>query len=267
MSRGHIAFTVDKQLRGVVGTKTRIALVLAFIVVSAFVVVLFDLESQDEHRVPQGWNRDDVSWHQPGTPATASEIARWQDARALLDSVPVRPRGERTGYDRSEFGPAWSDQVDVEFGRNGCDTRNDILIRDFHELTFRVGDEGCVVAEGEILDPFTLETIAFTRGVDTSAAVQVDHVVALSDAWQKGAQQLSYEERMNFANDPLNLQATAGWANQQKGDSDAASWLPPNKSYRCTYVSQQIEVKSTYSLWVTKAERDAMLDAFSTCLK
>jgi hypothetical protein len=95
--------------------------------------------------------------------------------------------------------------------------------------------------------------------------VQIDHVVALSDSWQKGAQQLSYEQRLQFANDTLNLQATDGPTNQQKGDGDAATWLPPNASYRCEYVARQISVKATYALWITPAELDAMAGILSNC--
>ncbi|MFD6062383.1 HNH endonuclease family protein [Rhodococcus wratislaviensis] len=91
------------------------------------------------------------------------------------------------------------------------------------------------------------------------------HVVALSDAWQKGAQQLSPEQRRDLANDPRNLQAVDGPTNSQKSDSDAASWLPPNKAYRCTYVSRQIDVKALYRLWVTQAEKDAMSQVLHSC--
>ncbi|WP_278313354.1 HNH endonuclease family protein [Lolliginicoccus levis] len=269
MKRADLAFAVDKKLRGVVSTKVRIAIVLLVIVgLGVLVVVTGSQEGSDDYTasIPEGFDRSDVTWHSPGTPATDAEIARWEAARAALEELRVRGRAPQTGYDREEFGPSWTDDVDVAFGGNGCDTRNDILIRDFLEVTFRPGEEGCVVGEGTILDPFTLETIEFVRGPETSGEVQVDHLVALSDAWQKGAQQLSERERRNFANDPRNLLAVAGWANQQKSDSDASGWLPPNRSYRCTYVSQQIEVKTIYQLWVTAAERDAMLDVFDTCL-
>ena len=102
-------------------------------------------------------------------------------------------------------------------------------------------------------------------GEDTSALVQIDHVVALSDAWQKGAAGWTAVKRIEFANDPRNLQAVSGAVNQQKSDGDAATWLPPNKSYRCTYVSRQIEVKKSYGLWVTPAERDAMSRVLASC--
>ena len=95
--------------------------------------------------------------------------------------------------------------------------------------------------------------------------MQIDHVVALSDAWQKGAQQLTEAQRLSFANDPLNLLAVDGPANQQKSDGDAATWLPPNKSYRCDYVARQISVKSSYGLWVTRAEHDAMARVLGDC--
>ena len=95
--------------------------------------------------------------------------------------------------------------------------------------------------------------------------MQIDHVVALSDSWQKGAQQWDTAKREAFANDPLNLLAADGPLNQQKGDGDTATWLPPNKAFRCAYVARQVGVKYTYGLWVTQAEQDAMVGVLSTC--
>ncbi len=118
---------------------------------------------------------------------------------------------------------------------------------------------------GILADPFTGESIDFERGEHTSAEVQIDHVVALSDAWQKGAQQLTEDERSTFANDPLNLLAVSGAANGQKGDGDAATWLPRNKEFRCAYVARQVSVKATYGLWVTQAEHDAIAGILATC--
>ena len=90
-------------------------------------------------------------------------------------------------------------------------------------------------------------------------------MVALSDSWQKGAQYLEVDRRLEIANDPLNLLAVDGEANQEKSDSDAASWLPSNKDYRCRYVARQIAVKSKYKLWITKAESDAIRRVLATC--
>ncbi|MBS7549324.1 HNH endonuclease [Dietzia sp. Marseille-Q0999] len=186
-------------------------------------------------------------------------------AKVALPQLEVKGRAPRTGYDRDLFGQAWTDDVSVEFGHNGCDTRNDILKRDLTDLTFRPGTRDCVVLTGVLEGPYTGERIEFTRGQDTSSEVQIDHVVALSDAWQKGAQQLTEEQRRDFANDPLNLMAVAGWANQQKGDGDTATWLPPRREFRCSYVSRQVLVKERYGLWVTAAERDAMDRILASC--
>jgi Protein of unknown function (DUF1524) len=170
-----------------------------------------------------------------------------------------------TGYSRAQFGPAWTDDVSVAGGHNGCDTRNDILRRDLTVVVLKPGTDGCVVATGVLHDPYTSATIRFTRGVTTSEAVQIDHVVALGDAWQTGAQQLSLTVRTNLANDPLELLAVSGPANDQKGDADAASWLPPNKGFRCSYVARQVAVKMRYRLWVTPAERAAIARVLATC--
>jgi hypothetical protein len=170
-----------------------------------------------------------------------------------------------TGYRRDQFGPAWTDDVTVALGHNGCDTRNDILRRDLANVALKPGTNGCVVASGVLHDPYTNTVIDFTRGAGTSDAVQIDHVVALGDAWQTGAQQLSLAERTNLANDPLDLFAVSGPVNEQKGDADAASWLPPNRAFRCTYVAEQVAVKMTYHLWVTPAEHDAIATVLTTC--
>ncbi|WP_235047119.1 HNH endonuclease family protein, partial [Arthrobacter nitrophenolicus] len=139
-----------------------------------------------------------------------------------------------------------------------------MLKRDLTAVSY-VNSVPCKVKSGMLDDPYTGRSISFLRGQATSSAVQIDHVVALSDAWQKGAQQLTTEQRTAFANDPLNLQATDGPTNQKKGDGDAATWLPPNKGFRCEYVARQISVKATYGLWVTQAEHDAMARILADC--
>ncbi|AVL99792.1 deoxyribonuclease [Gordonia iterans] len=194
-----------------------------------------------------------------------ADDARASRALGTLGTLPVKGRAPKTGYSRDLFGQRWSDDVDVELGHNGCDTRNDILRRDLTETITRAGTRDCVVTSGTLADPYTGKTIAFVRGERTSNDVQIDHVVALSDAWQKGAQQLTSAQRRDFANDPRNLQAVDGPANQQKGDGDAATWLPPNRGYRCTYVARQIEVKAAYRLWVTAAEKAAMERVLTAC--
>ena len=186
--------------------------------------------------------------------------ASTKTAVAVLETLAVKGRAPKTGYERSQFGPTWSD-VD----RNGCDTRNDILYRDLTSKTFKSGTQNCVVLTGILSDPYSGEKISFVRGVGSSTDVQIDHVVALSNAWQTGAFKLSYDNRLAFANDPMNLLAVKGRLNSQKGDGDAATWLPPRKDIRCAYVAQQIVVKAKYKLWVTPAEKAAMVDLLAKC--
>jgi hypothetical protein len=180
-------------------------------------------------------------------------------ARAALAQLPVKGRAPKTGYERTQFGAAWTD-----IDHNGCDQRNDILRRDLVGVVAVRGTRDCVIRSGILYDRYTGRTITFQRG-PRSAEVQIDHVVALSDAWQKGAQQLDPPQRTSLANDPLNLLAVDGPTNQSKGDSDAASWLPPNKVARCGYVARQIAVKQRYHLWVTEAERYAMDQVLASC--
>ncbi|MFE4468413.1 HNH endonuclease family protein [Leifsonia sp. NPDC056824] len=179
-------------------------------------------------------------------------------ARAALAQLPVKGRAPATGYDRvARFGEAW---LDVD--KNGCDTRDDILARDLAAVTRRTD---CAVLTGTLNDPYTGRSIAFTRGVQTSALVQIDHVVALLDAWETGAQGLSQETRVQLANDPLALLAVDGATNQAKGAGDAATWLPPNRGFRCEYAARQVSVKAKYGLWVTAAEGTALKGILAGC--
>jgi len=174
-------------------------------------------------------------------------------AQAALETLAVKGRAPKTGYARSEFGSGWATV-------NGCDTRAIILHRD---LQNPVIDEKCTVISGILYDSYTGKVITYSR--DDGSAIQIDHVIALSNAWQTGAQQLTREDRIKLANDPLELIAVDGPANQEKGDGDAATWLPSNKVFRCEYAARQIAVKQKYSLWVTSAEKEAMLQILGTC--
>ena len=178
-------------------------------------------------------------------------------ALSALASVVIKGRAPKTGYERDLFATDW----DYSFG---CDTRNKILRRDFSEFVLRSGSS-CIIETGVLQDPYTGEAISFQRGVGTSNAVQIDHVVSLSDAWQKGAQQLTGDQRYALYNDPLNLLAVSGPANSQKSDSDAASWLPANKGFRCAFVARQVAVKLSYNLWMTQAEFDTIANILSEC--
>lgn len=201
----------------------------------------------------------------PSSLATATPVAATGKAGAALATLPVKGRAPMTGYTREQFGQAWSDDVSVALGHNGCDTRNDILRRDLRNTTLKAGTNGCVVLTGSFTEPYSGQPVTFTRGASTSSLVQIDHVVALADAWQSGAQQWNADTRRDYANDPLVLLAADGHLNMQKGASNAASWLPPNKSFRCPYVARQVAIKAKYHLWVTAPERDAIARVLSTC--
>ena len=173
-----------------------------------------------------------------------------------LAELEVRPRAPHAGYSRERFGRRWADT-----DRNRCDTRNDILARDLVEVR---RDGSCVVLDGLLDDPYTGELVIFERG-PRSAAVQIDHVVPLSLAWDTGAQSMSPARREAFANDPLNLLAVEGRANQSKGDSDASEWMPPARSAWCSYAARIVAVRIRYRLWVTPEERDTLTDVLEDC--
>ncbi len=223
--------------------KRRAALVLAAIAALAAVIV----GTQDNWRQTEGQSSEQTS--------TTPYVHATGAAMDALNTLEIKGRAPKTGYARTQFGDGWE-------SRQGCDTRNIILHRD---LTNVVTNAKCQVVSGLLHDPYTGNDVQFQRGETTSDDVQIDHVVALSDAWQKGAQQLSLERRAQLANDPLELLAVDGAANQQKSDGDAATWLPPNKAFRCQYVARQIAVKAAYSLWVTQPEYDAMVDVLASC--
>lgn len=159
------------------------------------------------------------------------------------------------GYSRSQFGDGWTD-----VNHNSCDTRNDILIRDLRRISM---SGSCKVLSGQIRDPYTGENVYFVRG--GASEIDIDHVVALSNAWSTGAAKWQFAKRVAIANDPLNLLAVGSSVNRQKSDSDAAEWLPPARNFRCAYVARQVAVKRKYGLWVTRPERAAMLRVLSTC--
>lgn len=177
-------------------------------------------------------------------------------ASEALETLEIKGRAPRTGYNREQFGGDWATT-------DNCDTRNLILQRDLKEV--KLAKDNCKVLGGNLQDQYSGKTIDFSRGQGTSDDVQIDHVVAVSDAWQKGAQQLDFKTREAFYNDPLNLLAVDGPTNTKKGDGDAATWLPPNKAYRCQYVARQVAVKAKYTLWVTQAEHDAIKRILDGC--
>ena len=168
------------------------------------------------------------------------------------------------GYSRARFGDAWTDDNTDPDGHNGCDTRNDILRRDLVELVMKAGSDGCTVASGLLHDPYGGTAISFVRGSD-SAVIQIDHVVALGDAWTTGAASMTATERIDLSEDPLELVAASGTLNDQKGDADASGWLPPDRADDCAYVARQVAVKAKWHLWVTTAERAAMARVLGSC--
>jgi hypothetical protein len=192
----------------------------------------------------------------PGSAARDPGASRL--ALPLLATLAVQARGPKLGYARDQYGPAWADT-----DRNGCDTRNDILHRDLGRASIKPGTHECVVLAGTLADPYTSTQIRFERG--GASEVDVDHVVALGNAWVTGAADWPFKQRLALANDPLNLLAVEAAANRAKSDGDAATWLPPNHAYRCAYVARQIAVKAKYGLWVTPPEREAMATVLRAC--
>ncbi len=186
---------------------------------------------------------------------SANEVTAGTLAGDALQKLEIKGRAPKTGYSRSQFGNGWA-------AMGNCTMRDWIMARDFAETKY-VAEGDCSVEGGTLNVAYTAKTIIFSRA--NASAVQIDHVIALSDAWQKGAQQLTPALRAQLANDPLELIAVDGPANGEKSDADAASWLPPNKAYRCRYIARQIAVKQKYHLWITQSEHDVMRRILDTC--
>lgn len=184
----------------------------------------------------------------------AEEGGNGKLAIEVLEKLTVKGRAPKTGYARTEFYNGWP-TVD------GCSLRQKIIRREFGETAVL---DGCTVVAGEYEEPYTGKYLKFSDKTEVSK-IQIDHVVALSDAWQKGAQYFDKETRYKIATDPLNLLAVDGAANNQKSDGDAATWLPSNKKFRCQYVARQVSVKYKYSLWVTEAEKTAIMKVLENC--
>ncbi|MGQ1797423.1 excalibur calcium-binding domain-containing protein [Kocuria oceani] len=191
------------------------------------------------------------------TAATAPAAAS-SEALTALNGLTVAARGTMSDYDREGLFGGWIDaDGDCE------DTRQEILNRDLDDV---VSADGCTVDSGVLdPDPYTATTIDFVRGPATSSDVQIDHVVSLGNAWITGARNLSADERVELANDPLNLLAVDGPTNQAKSDKAADAWLPPNVDFRCEFVAIQIAVKAKYELWVTAPEKTAMTEVLAGC--
>lgn len=178
-------------------------------------------------------------------------------AKDVLENLAVKDKDTEHKYYRKLFYDNWG------MTASGCNTREAILARDLTEIVYK--NNSCKVESGTLNDPYTGKAIHFQRGQDTSSAVQIDHIVALSNAWSTGAYLLSDEERYEISQDPLNLVAVDGPANQEKSDQAADTWLPSNEAFRCQYVARQISVKYKYHLWLTPAEKLAMQKVLATC--
>ncbi|WP_368095690.1 HNH endonuclease family protein, partial [Bifidobacterium adolescentis] len=184
-------------------------------------------------------------------------MAQENNALEAVSTLTVRQTDSVSGYDRDLF--QWN-KFDED--GDGCDTRNDILARDLDNISKQ---DKCVVLSGILDDPYTGDRIDFQRGQSTSSKVQIDHIVALSDAWNSGASHWNESKLRAFGNDPYNLAAVDGTANTQKSNSSADEWLPANAAARCLYVATQVGVKEHYALTVTQTEAQKMREVLGSC--
>lgn len=209
-------------------------------------------------------------WGNFGKGGLSANNADIDFALKTIEYLEVRDYQDKGTYNRSYFGAAWTDNNTAEGGGNGCDTRNDILKRDLADVRYAPSDtKKCVVITGTLEnDPYTGRPINFRRGTSTSSAVQIDHIVPLKNAWVMGADTWTDVERVRFANDPKNLLAVDGPANNGKSDKAADTWVvPDNPAFRCDYIALQVEIKSDYQLAVSPREKSAMVNVLNQCAK
>ncbi|WP_020105562.1 HNH endonuclease family protein [Nocardia sp. 348MFTsu5.1] len=197
-------------------------------------------------------------------PDISPDAQRLLGELALIPALAARP--DPPDYDRSAFGAAWTDDTDAGGSGNGCDTRNDILDRDLRDKTFAAVDSCArAVATGEFRSPYSGAWITFRRGQGTGAKVQIDHIVPLSFAWDMGARLWNPAVRQRFANDPANLVAVDGDANQDKSDKQPSQWMPANKGFHCQYAAQFVVVMRTYGLYLDAPSVPVLRSALRRC--
>lgn len=171
-------------------------------------------------------------------------------AQAELDGLTVRAESAPGPYDRDLF-PHWT-SVD------GCTTRETVLQRDGDGV--EVGSD-CYPTSGTWYSEYDGETRT------SPADLHIDHVVALSEAWDSGAGEWTTDRREDFANDLTGPQLIAVTAevNISKSDHDPAEWVPPLASKRCAYAKMWIHTKARWDLSVDSAEKSALQPLLDTC--
>lgn len=175
-------------------------------------------------------------------------------ASAQLQQLKVASPASMTGYSRDRF-PHWSPQPKA--GKN-CNTREAVLVRDGKSVKT---DTRCQTTSGTWTSVYTGEKITDPSKID------IDHMVPLANAWRSGANKWTDAQREKFAND-MNLPqlvAVDSSSNRSKGDQDPSQWKPTAKSQWCLYATDWVEVKNSYKLTVTAAEKKALGDMLATC--
>ena len=251
------------------GARRRGAVSFALVAILAGAAILVSPWARDraEQLAEWAWGKSSSpASTEPGTPSTSTV----DSIRALEGLIVVAERPDVPGYQRGcaageacSFGPAWTDDSTAPDSHNGCGTRDDVLREQLADVVFRAGS-GCVVVGGTLHDPYTGAVIPFSK--TNAAAVQIDHVYPLARAYDMGAAGWTQERRTAFANDTeLELLAVDGRANQAKGDSGPAQWLPPNPAETCGYLRRYIGVAAAYGLAITAAEHDVMARILAGC--
>lgn len=198
----------------------------------------------------------------PSAPATGLGD-RGERVLGLLEAVAHTSQPPyHSGYERGcaageacVFGEPWTDDYDGPLGRNGCDTRQDVLLAQMRDIEMRWGSS-CRIYEAWVIDPYTGERLTWR---DDGYWMQIDHIYPLAEAWHAGAWQWSRARRVRFANDVRReLLVVSGRANDDKGSGSPAEWLPPHRGFRCTYVTKYLRVARAYDLTVTEADAVAI---------
>ncbi|NUT37694.1 MAG: HNH endonuclease [Hamadaea sp.] len=212
------------------------------------------------------WDQGDVEEPDAGPSATAAPtggVVSPDAATALLAKLPRAAQSHWDTYTRESFGdPLWTDDTAAPGGRNGCDTRDDVLRRDLTGA--RLGDRNpCVVLSGVLHDPYTGKLLPYDRS--RASEIEIDHVVAVAAAWRSGAWAWTQQRRQEFANDIDNLMAADKTTNQDKRSQTPDNWKPPRRESWCGYARRYVTAKTRYALSVTPTEAKALGEMLATC--
>lgn len=211
----------------------------------------------------------------PALPAAAASPITITEALATAQAMPTAtPHTDGYKANRDTLFGGWANSPQL---CGSATMRDQILKRDLTDTTL---NSQCQVTAGTFTDPYTGQRMTFKRGKDTSSLIQIDHVVAVYDAYASGLWNRSQQERETYANDSDVLLASQGKANMTKSEginlngkggrngwtqSTPSIWLPDNLGYQCDYMAKRVHIKHKYNLTMSAWEKDETVAFLTQC--